>query len=76
MPIILTSSNVIDWLRNLESLLKSKHIAYVLEEDGLVELASDVSKDLLLSLLSPTCLSSPLFFSLIKIVVSFLFSEM
>ena len=41
----LTGSKFIDWLRNLKILLKSEHIAYVLEGDGPVEPASDVSKD-------------------------------
>ena len=41
----LTGSNFTDWLRNLKILLKSKRIAYVLEGDGLVEPATDASKD-------------------------------
>ena len=38
----LTSLNFIDLLKNLKLLLKSENIAYVLEGDGSVELASDV----------------------------------
>ena len=41
----LTGLNFNDWLMNLNILLKSKRIAYVMEGDYLVELAWDASKD-------------------------------
>ena len=41
----LTSPNFIDWLKNLKFLLKFENIVYVLEGDGHVEPASDVSED-------------------------------
>ena len=41
----LISPNFTDWLRNIKILLKSEHIAYVLERDDLAKLASDASKD-------------------------------
>ena len=41
----LTSPNFTNWLRNLNFLFKSKHIAYVLEGDGHVEPALDASED-------------------------------
>ena len=43
----LTSLNFIDLLKNLNLLLKSENIAYVLEGDGSVELASDVWRSIL-----------------------------
>ena len=41
----LACPNFTGWPRNLNILLKSKRIAYVLEGDGPVELASDVFED-------------------------------
>ena len=41
----LIGPNFTDWLRNLKILLKSERIAYVLEGDGPVEPASDVSEN-------------------------------
>ena len=41
----LIGPNFTDWLRNLNTLLKSERIAYVLEGDGPVEPTSDASED-------------------------------
>ena len=41
----LTSSNFIDWVRNLKILLKYECIAYVLEGNGPIDPASDASED-------------------------------
>ena len=41
----LTGLNFTNWLRNLKILLKFERITYVLEGDGPIEPASDVSKD-------------------------------
>ena len=41
----LTGPNFTDWLMNIKLLLKFERIAYVLDGDGPVELASDASED-------------------------------
>ena len=41
----LTGLNFTNWLKNLKFLLKSKHIGYDLEGDGLDEPESSASKD-------------------------------